>query len=544
MAKLTLSRKEIEKYIPLTEKNIELITQYGTTVESLNEESIELEIPANRPDLLSLRGVLRSLIPFITKEKVHEYTAKSAKETHTITSNQSVTPLRPVIAAALIEKINLDDARIKEIIAIQEKLHATVGRNRERIGIGIFPADKIVFPLTYTMLPLSQVSITPIGFPKEMTAQHMLQKHPLGKEYGLYATHQKKILVLKDAKDTIISIPPIMNSEHTGRVTKTTKTLLIECSGHNEAVVSTVLTCIVTALIDMGGEAHSLTVVNNKERRTYPNLNWEKRTLNIDTLKKIVGISLTQTEALGLLEKMGYRYVNKTLLIPPWRSDILHEIDIIEDITIAYGYTSLEPTIPKISTLAHESPNAVLNTKMRQVLIGLDMLEISTLYLITPEEAKKAEATMELTVENPRTDFSVLRPHLFVTLLRVLSQNTDCEYPQQLFEIGTVFKKDPDSESGVRESSHLIVGITPGNSTQVKQIIEYLTQVYSLSYSIEETSAPGCIEGRTGSIVVNKKNIGTIAEVHPDMLKSWKLKAPLSFLEINLDQFYESAYPR
>jgi len=47
------------------------------------------------------------------------------------------------------KNLNLNEARIKEIIQLQEKLHITYGRNRKKVAIGIYPLEKIKFPIRF-----------------------------------------------------------------------------------------------------------------------------------------------------------------------------------------------------------------------------------------------------------------------------------------------------------------------------------------------------------------------------------------------------------
>ena len=43
-------------------------------------------------------------------------------------------------------------------------------------------------------------------------------------------------------------------------------------------------------------------------------------------------------EAGKSLERMGYACQDGEVSIPAYRADILHQVDLIEDIAIAYGY--------------------------------------------------------------------------------------------------------------------------------------------------------------------------------------------------------------
>ena len=66
MANIKIPRKKFEREIgKLDEKMQNNIAMLGTTLESFNDEEIELEIFPNRPDLLSYQGFKRSFLGFL-----------------------------------------------------------------------------------------------------------------------------------------------------------------------------------------------------------------------------------------------------------------------------------------------------------------------------------------------------------------------------------------------------------------------------------------------------------------------------------------------
>ena len=139
MAKVKFNRALIEKDLNI-EKNIDKINLFGTTIESLTEKELELEIPANRPDLLSRTGFIRAWRAFNEKESgLKEYQIKSSQ--YQIIVNKSVKSVRPFTRCAVIKGLSLTQEIIKEIMDVQEKLHNTIGRNRKKAAIGIYPLD-------------------------------------------------------------------------------------------------------------------------------------------------------------------------------------------------------------------------------------------------------------------------------------------------------------------------------------------------------------------------------------------------------------------
>ena len=154
--------------------------------------------------------------------------------------------------------------------------------------------------------------------------------------------------LFEDAKGDILSMPPIINSEKTGRVTAQTKDLFVECSGFDFGVLSTCLNIIVTALADMGGEINSLHLIYPDEVKSSPDLTPRRMKLDLPYVNKRLGLQLSAAEAGKLLEHMGYGCQNGEVLIPAYRADILHQVDLIEDIAIAYGYENFKEEIPNV----------------------------------------------------------------------------------------------------------------------------------------------------------------------------------------------------
>ena len=232
---------------------------------------------------------------------------------------------------------------------------------------------------------------------------------------------------------------------------------------------------------------------------------------------------------------MGYDYSNNKVKIPAWRSDVIHRVDIAEDVAIAYGYDNFKPKIPDVATIAEEAPKNKIQSKISEILIGLGLQEISTYHLIKPEELSLSALKDPIELLDSKTDYKLLRPNLLLPTLRILGENKDNDYPQKFFEIGTIFQK---SDSQIKEQTNLIITSSPANFTDLKQILDYLAKALNISYTLKEESHKELIEGRSAQIQVNNKPIGYLGEIHPSTLKAWNLKMPASVLEISLEEIF------
>ncbi len=535
MANIILKRRELEKSIKLDEATLKKISLFGTPI-NVTEEEVEIEVSPNRPDLLSLHGFLRAIKVYLDKDKgFKKYKVYPPEKDYIVKVESSVHDIRPYTVCAVIKSISLDEEKIKEIIDVQEKLHLTIGRKRKKAAIGIYPLEKITFPIKYEARKPQDIKFRPLESERELSAIEILQHHPAGKEYSHLL--EKKLLfpIFIDAKKNILSMPPIINSHNVGKVVVSTKDIFIECSGFDFETLQKIITILGTMFADMGGKIYSVEVIYGKNKIFTPNLKNQKIRLDIKNVNRILGIDLKEKDIEKLLARMGIGYKNKTALIPAWRYDFLHEVDLIEEIAVSYGYNNFIPEIPAIATIARESLSAKYRKKITQILLGLGLLEISSYHLIKPEEAAIHKEDNPLKIENSKTEYKLLRPSLLIPALRIFTENKDNEYPQKIFEIGKIFKNIQNSQKP-SEEEHLLIAITPGNYTETKQILDYFMRNLDLSYGVFQLEKKHFIEGRTASIMCDKKDVGHMGEIHPETLKKWGIKIPVAVIEISLEE--------
>jgi len=539
MASTVFPRKQFEKEIgKLDEKMQNRIAMFGTPLERFDDNEIEIEVFPNRPDLLSYHGFKRAFLGFLGKQTgLKEYKVNKPEKNYSVTIDSSVKDVRPYIACAIIKGLKFDDDKIKEIVDIQEKLHLTLGRKRKKAAIGIYPLEKIKLPITFKALEPDKIKFIPLETEREMSGLQILQRHPKGREYANLLAGKAKFPIFVDSENNVLSMPPIINSQKTGKITDETTDVFVECSGFDFEVLSRCLNIIVTNLADMGGKIYQMELVEGKTKKVTPNLTNEKMKIDLQNTNNLLGLNLTEKELKELAEKMGLNYNKGNVEIPPWRVDILHEVDLIEDVAIAYGYERFIPEIPKIATVGKENEREIIKRKIGQVLAGLNILEVSNYHLTNKREQFKKMSMLEedfIELEESKTEYNIMRKDLSHYLLKILSENVDSEYPQKIFELGKVF-----SQSG--EEEHLSLAITPGNFTEARQILEYLLRMINLEVRILESDKfPSYfIDGRVAAIKIENKTIGYLGEIHPRILKNWKIKMPVSLFEINLEEIFK-----
>lgn len=542
MTTITLNRKEVEKHIgKLDYKLQEKIVLAGVEIDSLSNEEICIDITPNRTDLLSTQGFVRYITNYLGKTNPKDYRIKSSKE-YEVVIDKSVKQVRPFTVCAVVKNLKLDNQKIKDIIDIQEKLHQTLGRKRKRMAMGVYPLNKLKFPIRFMAKKPSEIKFRPLEYPTEITGAQILRQHPTGRDYAELLKNCEVYPIFIDANEQILSMPPIINSHETGKIDEKTNELFVECSGFNKHYLDKSLNILVSALADMGADIYSVSI-EDKINSVSPNLERQKIEFNIEDVNKTLGLKLKESEIAKCLNKMGIIISKEKeklfALVPAYRTDVLHWVDIAEDVAIAYGYGNFVPEIPKISTIAEEDKVAIKKRVIGNILAGTGFIEASTLHLNTKDEIKKMHYQFNnfIEVEDSKTEYNVLRMDLLTNLMKIFSENSDSSYPQKIFELGRVFELDSKTETGIKEKELLSIAICEEKTdfTEIKKVLDYLFKMLGKSYEIKETEDSNFIPGRVGKILVDKKEVGVIGEISPRVLKNWKVDFPVVAVEMEME---------
>ena len=250
MPTIEVSLKDLKKLLGLnisTEKISDaLLTYLKADVEKIKGDTLTIGLEdTNRPDLWCVEGLARSLRSIFGKPS-KKITPKPSGTIIEVDSN--LKSIRPYVACAIIKNIKITEDTLKSIIQYQEKLGEGYGRKREKVGLGIYDFDKITGKkIKYLGIKPGSDKFVPLEFNKEMTPIEILKKHSKGVEYAHLLKGKKYYPIFKDSKQ-ILSMPPIINSHTTGKVTEKTKNLFIEATGMDFETVTHALNLFVMAL--------------------------------------------------------------------------------------------------------------------------------------------------------------------------------------------------------------------------------------------------------------------------------------------------------
>lgn len=539
MPTITFDKERLIKLIGRSLKDRELeeiINSLKSNVEEVSENEIKVELTADRSDMFVLEGFARALRSFIGLDS-SEIKISDSK----ILVRQEEVPVRPYIACAIVRNVELSGEDVKSLMNAQEILHETIGRKRRKVAIGLHDFDKIEGEIWYKGASRNE-RFVPLGESEEMSLIDVLAKTEKGKKYGGLIINANKWPVFVDDKG-IFSFPPILNSERT-KITENTKNIFIDVTGTDKNAVKQAINILVLMFGEMGCKIEGVRIKGRKEIFTPE---WVEVPIEIGKKKieKFLGERFSDEELKNLLKRMGYKVVLEkekvVAIVPPYRFDVFSEIDVLEDIAIAYGYNNFIPELPSVFTKGELLETEKICDEIRELLVGFGFQEILR-PILTNEEVQFKKMMVEgeaIKIKNPVSElYTQLRVWLLPTLMDFLSKNTKEPYPQRIFEIGDVVLHDEKSENGAKEIRKVAAAIAANGSffAEMKRIALEIAKRLKVNVEFKDDKHSSFIEGRFVRIYSAGEEIGFFGEINPQVLENFKVYIPVAALEMKISE--------
>jgi phenylalanyl-tRNA synthetase beta chain len=528
---------------------------------------LKIEIPANRYDMLCFEGIALMLNIFRQKQQYPNYrlvVPKSGK-LETLTVHPDTAKVRPYVSAAILRDITFTQASYDSFIALQDKLHQNLARNRTLVAIGTHDLDTIKGPFTYEALPPKDISFISLNQTKKRTAEEMMEFYEKDKHLGQYLhiiRDEEVYPVIYDSQKIVCSMPPIINGEHS-KITMKTKNVLIEMTGTDRTKLEIVNRIMVSMFSQYCGVKYTIEPVqivseHNGETRITPDLTPQIMEAEVDYINSRTGLPQSPEEICKLLTKMclsatpSTKDANKIIVsVPPTRADVFHQCDVMEDVAIAYNFNSLPiPSPLKSSCVGKPLPLNMLADLIREEVARNVWDEVMPLTLCSHDENfswlnRKDDGATAVVLANPKTaEYQIVRTSLLPGLLKVIRENRHHKLPYHIFETGDITIKDPSLERKARNVRHFAAAYYGKKSefelvhTLLDRLMVVLqkphlslqergTDKKSDGYWIEEIDEPTFISGRAAAIHVRldgkEARIGELGVLRPDAAKNYNL---------------------
>jgi phenylalanyl-tRNA synthetase beta chain len=531
---------------------------------------MQLEFGPDRLDRLSVEGVARSLRYQYGSDRGVAI-PKTNDADWTIEVDSSVPEERPYVTGAVVRGVDLDEAGLDSLIQLQEKLHATMGRKRAKGAIGIHDLAMLKGEvltdeggdntITYRGVAPDGDRFVALDSNDELTPQEVLERHPTGKKYADLVSEYERYPAIYDELG-LFSFPPVINGRRT-EVDTDSRDLLVELTGTDQWTIDRMCTIICYALSARGATIEQVEVAYADEARApddgahlvRPDFSVDEKTVSHDRIESVLGVDLDREEVVDLFERSGLDAtytlgdeVAYDVEVPPYRVDVLHPLDLIDDVGRAYGFNELEPTYPDVSTVGGRHERSRLENAARASLVGLGFEDLLNFHMISGEEnydrmrltegddALGGQEAVSIT-EPYSEDYTMLRTWALPSLMMVLENNTHRSYPQDLAEIGLVAHVDDAESTHVRESRHVAGVLARYDATyeDAKARLAALCRDFDADLETPATEHPSFIPGRAAEVVIDGESVGVVGEFHPEVLVEHDLELPVAGFEFGLD---------
>ena len=428
----------------------------------------------------------------------------------------------------------------------QENLHWVIGRDRKKVAIGIHNADVVNAPYKYIATAKDENEFIPLEKSSTMTPYEILTKHEKGVDYAHLIEDFDKYPLILDKDNQILSMPPIINGELT-KLKEDTANIIVDVTGTDEKAVNQTLNIICSSFAEVGGKIKSMEVRYVDKSIVSPDLSPQIKNVHVDVTNKLIGgtdLNAEEIHKLLLKTRFDAEIINENELkvfIPSYRIDILHEVDIVENIAVQYRINNVVAKLPNVNTVAHENDWIKSENTIREVMIGLGFQEIMSL-MLTNEKAHYTNMLQKkedhVQVSRPITiDRTMIRTSLINSLMEFLEDNKHEDLPQKIFEIGDVLYLDESKENKVRTSKKLagLICHSTANFTEIKSVVTSTVSNLGYSMEISDSENPSFISGRASDLKGDSKNSsirGFFGEISPEVISNFNLEYPVIAFEI------------
>lgn len=517
----------------------------------LHDVVFEYEITSNRVDCYSVLGIAREAAatfdkPFVNpevavtgnSEDIHDYLKVSVEDAD----------LCPRYCARMVKNIKLGPSPEW----MQRRLAAS----------GIRPINNLVDITNYVMEEYGQPMH---AFDYDLLAGHeiVVKRAKDGDVFQTLDGQERKldrdVLMINDGEKEV-GIAGIMGGENS-KITDDVKTMVFEaaCFDGTNIRLSAKRVGLRT---DASGKFEKGLDPNNAEAAinracqlveelgagevvggiidVYPQKREERRIpFDAEKVNRLLGTDISETEMLSYFKKLDLGFDEKTreVVVPTFRQDLERPADIAEEVARFYGYDKIPTTLPSGEATMGGLPYKLRVEAVAEEIARFSGFSQSMTYsfespkvfdkLLFPEDSPLRQA---VEISNPLgEDFSIMRTTPLNGMLTSLATNYSRRNKNvRLYEMANVYlpKSLPLTELPDERMQFVLGAYGDMDFFVMKGVVEEFFDKAGMNKKVHYDPQAGksCLHpGRQANIIYDKKVIGYLGQVHPDVADNYKI---------------------
>ena len=276
--------------------------------------------------------------------------------------------------------------------------------------------------------------------------------------------------------------------------------------------------------------------------------------LSIDKLNNVTGNNYSEEKVEEIFDRLRFNYKKRNDIFKvtiPSRRPMESYQDLIEEIVRIDGYDKIPVSLPVTPTQGGLNKKQKMKREIRNFLVERGFFETKTYSLVSEELATKYDLSETLSVKimNPLTkEREYLRHSLLPSLINVLSYNKARKINDVfLFEIVNTYYDELEKEKlsilmhGKLDYSLWQKKETYADFYYLKGIVEGLLnrfQVKNYRFVVSENPLPNLHPGISAVLLLGDKQIGFLGKLHPEEEHKLGIK-DVYVMEIELKYIYQ-----
>ncbi len=537
-----------------------VIGENPLTYLNLDDTVLELDLTANRPDLLSVEGVAYDVACMLDKPiclKQHHYDylhIDNQLEVFTDTSKC--------------------DAYYGQVIHHIQIKESPSWMKARLLSSGIRPINNVVDITNYVMLEYGQ-PLHAFDYDRLQSPSIIVRRAKDGETFTTLDHIERKLVeedIVITNQGTCIALAGVMGGLDTEVSDSTTKILLEAASFNPISVRKTSkrlnLKSESSTRFEKGIDPNKIKKAMDYATELFINLaggevvgryssfdNTHKKphtvTLTLEQLYRVTGYAFTRDQVENVLHRLRFNYSFKDTIcyveVPTRRQGVYGYQDIIEEIVRIFGYNNIPTTLPITPTFGYVTKKQNLRRFIKDFFVQQGFSETVTYSLVSNDNISAYDTSQKSVVEiiNPlHKGRAFMRHSLLPSLLDVVVYNKSRKMNDIfLFEMGRGYTQETEYEllsgvmHGLYQSTHWLKQTELSDFYLLKGILENLLRQLRIDQvDIIKTKHPlsSMHPGIHADLYIQETYIGFLGRLHPKTEQDLHLNETFVF-ELNID---------
>ena len=278
-----------------------------------------------------------------------------------------------------------------------------------------------------------------------------------------------------------------------------------------------------------------------------------------ERIAKRAGVPMQPEEIEDILRRLRFDVTRHgdalDVVVPDDRQDVSMEADLCEEALRIYGYDKIPGTLLRGETTpGGRSAKMQMRMRISDLLTGLGFDEIMKFSFVSPRSVEKLNLPESdprlhmLAIRNPLgEDTSVMRTTLVPDMLSTLALNMNHgNADAKLFELSRVFDPDHKTDEGLpTETQHLCLGMYGKNTDfyALRGIVERLLGQLGIETVVERYTEPYLHPGRSAVLKADGQAVCVLGEVHPDVREAFDMPSRALVADLDVDLLMQLQKP-